>query len=214
MLRNVKGIFFDFDGVLFDFEPLHLQSWQEILKKKALDPSIISLEDIVGISDLDIASRIIERSQLSSDPENLIREKNTFFLKGIDGFKQDVTEIEQTLNQLQKDKLLAIVSSSSRQFILRMLEKHHLDRFFSFIVGCYETHSHKPKPDPYLYALKRSGLSGNEVVAVEDSMAGMQSAFEAGLKVIWYTKHLPTGKRGGKETVTCASFSELQELIH
>jgi HAD superfamily hydrolase (TIGR01509 family) len=58
-----------------------------------------------------------------------------------------------------------------------------LEKFEALICfGDYE--QGKPHPEPYLSALKMSGFSANECIAIEDSSAGLTSAYRAGLRCI------------------------------
>mmetsp|Transcript_30220 Transcript_30220/g.69202 ORF Transcript_30220/g.69202 Transcript_30220/m.69202 type:complete len:128 (-) Transcript_30220:191-574(-) len=82
---------------------------------------------------------------------------------------------------------MAIVSSGSRVYINRVLERHGIAGRFKFIVAGddpeVEGH-HKPDPLPYLLAAKRLGVDPSQCIAVEDSPAGITSALRAGMRVV------------------------------
>ena len=45
----------------------------------------------------------------------------------------------------------------------------------------------KPDPEPYLKGAKRLGFAAKECLVVEDAPAGIESAYESGMKVVGIT---------------------------
>ena len=59
--------------------------------------------------------------------------------------------------------------------------------YFDFIINSSMVKRGKPFPDIYLKALEEIGLSSNECVVFEDSISGIDAAFNAGIDVIGVT---------------------------
>ena len=58
-------------------------------------------------------------------------------------------------------------------------------RFFKSIVTAEDTKKSKPYPDPYILSLKNLNIQdASKTIAVEDTPAGINSAKEAGMKVL------------------------------
>ncbi len=99
--------------------------------------------------------------------------------------------VEEALNSLKDQYLLAVVSSSALRRVNASLKKTKLDHFFESRVFSAATSLPKPtsKPDPaiYKFAVEKLGKKPEECVAVEDSKSGTLSAVRAGLRVIGYT---------------------------
>lgn len=91
--------------------------------------------------------------------------------------------IQSTLKKLIKNGYcLGLVTSSKKNFVLRLLKKYELTPFFKIMVfGDSVTHS-KPDPEIYLKAMKK--LTPSKIMVFEDSMNGFQSAKSAGLKCV------------------------------
>ena len=53
---------------------------------------------------------------------------------------------------------------------------------FEVVVGCDDSVSHKPNPDPFLVCLDRLGLEGDSVVAIGDSPFDILGARVAGIR--------------------------------
>lgn len=64
------------------------------------------------------------------------------------------------------------------------MREEKLDAFFDFIISAEDTPRHKPFPDPYLLALEKAGAAAKNVIALEDSPSGIESAGKAGIEVI------------------------------
>jgi beta-phosphoglucomutase len=78
----------------------------------------------------------------------------------------------------------AIVSGSTREEILMMLENIHMTEDAVDFILCEEDGgAGKPDPEGFLRALARIGVPAGETLAFEDSPAGIESARRAGIPV-------------------------------
>ena len=103
---------------------------------------------------------------------------------------------------------MAIASGAFREEIAIILEAAGLRQFFPVIVAAGETPAGKPAPDPYAAALRLLGADPTRSVAVEDSVWGIESAHQAGMKVIAITTSYPRDRLTGADIVVGA-FTEL-----
>ena len=74
----------------------------------------------------------------------------------------------------------AITSSSPRQRLQSYLTPLNLYHRFHKVVTGYDVPKGKPEPDIYLRGAAELGLAPNECLALEDSPAGILSAYRAG----------------------------------
>ena len=77
-----------------------------------------------------------------------------------------------------------VASSSARERSLKLLEKHDLVKFFDDFVFGPEVERGKPNPDIFLKAAEKVGMPPEKCLVLEDSQAGIQAAYSAGMKVI------------------------------
>ena len=93
--------------------------------------------------------------------------------------------VELVLQNLQSRGLvLGIVTAAMRTDFEKVHKNLSLTDYFNFIVTNDDTPQTKPEPDPYLLALKKSGLEPAEVVVIEDSPRGVKAAKAAGINNI------------------------------
>ena len=77
----------------------------------------------------------------------------------------------------------ACVSNSHRSIVDANLDALGISRFMAFTIAFDDVSAGKPDPEPYAMAARRFGTAPADILAVEDSEAGMISAARAGLRV-------------------------------
>lgn len=81
---------------------------------------------------------------------------------------------------------MAVVTSNCVDLTEKVLAVHGIGEFFSVIVTSDMAERPKPFPDPYIMALRKLGVSGDDfsrVVVFEDSMQNGKSVMGTGMKV-------------------------------
>jgi HAD superfamily hydrolase (TIGR01509 family) len=103
--------------------------------------------------------------------------------------------IEDLIKYAEKKNLkTGIVTGSSRNWVDSHLNRLKISDSFEIIISKEDTSKHKPAPDPYLLMADRLRVESEEILVIEDTPAGIQSAKKAGMRCIAYensiTKHL------------------------
>lgn len=184
----IRGIVFDFDGVLADSELLHLRAYQEILA--ASDVKVTRdqyWEHYLGLDDAGVFAAVAADNGLLFGDEELdmlIHEKGRRFEALISRENVLFPGAVDAVRRLKAEWPLGIASGSLRREIELMLGAGGLADAFAFIVSTEDTDRSKPAPDPYVLAVERHGLPADACVAIEDSYQGLQSARAAGLHTI------------------------------
>lgn len=191
----LAAVIFDFDGVLADSEPVHLQVFQAVLDTVGVELSADEYyEKYLGYSDRDAFQQVMrDRGQPidASTLDALLAHKVALFPTAI-GDHALYAHAAECVARVAAEVPVAIASGALRHEILLMLERGGLSSLFPIIVAAGETPRSKPHPDPYAEALVRLKASGAvavtaapaDVVAIEDSEWGLQSARAAGLRTM------------------------------
>jgi len=193
----LEAVVFDFDGVIADSEPLHFQSFRDVLAAEniALTESEY-YERYLGLSDR-AAFRAVsdQRGTAWSD-------RQTVELMGRKAARFEELERDAQLIFPAADRLvrqaasvvpIAVASGARRVEILRILDRADLTRCFAAVIAVEDVAAGKPAPDPYLRALtllRGAGipaLAARHCIAIEDSRWGLQSARAAGLRTVAVT---------------------------
>ncbi len=75
---------------------------------------------------------------------------------------------------------MAVGSNSIRKTVELMMEKARLTNYFDFMLSNQDVVRSKPDPDIYLTAMKRLGVSPDEVLILEDNENGIKAALASG----------------------------------
>jgi HAD superfamily hydrolase (TIGR01509 family) len=214
---SLRGIVFDFDGVIANSEPLHFEGYRQVLEEQGIPLRESDYyERYLGFDDAGAFAAIARDQSLSwsgnqvaalverkaSILEELERHRTVLFPGAADAIKR-----------LAADGPLAIASGALRAEILRTLDRADLRRYFALIVAAEDTGESKPSPAPYLRAVERlaAAATGSSdpalYVAIEDSHWGLESARAAGLKTVAVTHTYAAAEL--KADLTVANLDDL-----
>ena len=185
-MPEFQAIFFDFDGVLLDTEPVHWACWAEELAGVGISLTWdYYRQNCIGIDDRDMLRVMARQADPPRDWAGLWAlypaKKERFHARMIAQPAFDAA-LAGLLASLHERYRLAVVSSSSCSEIEPLLVAGGLRAHFDTVVGGEQVERHKPAPDPYLLAARRLGVT--RALVIEDSPAGIASGRAAGFEVL------------------------------
>ena len=187
-----RALIFDFNGTLSHDEPLLCAIYQELFARlgRPLSPAEYYRE-LAGLSEEAIISGWlgVEGAQL----ERLIAERvERYRAVAADGATIGEA-VREAVRYAAEHVPVAIVSGAFRAEIEPVLEAAGLTSLFATVVAADDVDEGKPHPAGYLRALALldGGMRAEEVVAFEDTEAGVASAKAAGLSCLALSGTLP-----------------------
>ena len=175
---------FDFDGVIVDSEPIHLESERLALASRGIEFTLTDKARFVGGTVRGTAERICEHYAIS-DVDSYFAERQREFARMVESELSLMPGAREALSRLRSAGVpLALVSSGDDTYVRTALGRHRLEDTFRVLVTQQDVERHKPDPEPYLKAAKLLGLAPRQCLAVEDSPTGLASARAAGLLCI------------------------------
>ena len=182
----VRGIIFDFDGVLIDTEPIYLRIINEVLQEVGVTPMTReAYQDLIGTpagNTWDTFHARYELPRPTSYYERLYDERLEEVLR------RELTlrpEADVFLREVAERGLPRGLATSSRrkwlEFKLRVLG---LEGYFCSVVSAEDVGHAKPAPHVYLRAVEETGISAQAALAIEDSPSGIAAAKAAGIYTI------------------------------
>lgn len=220
----LKAVIFDFDGIIVDSEPLHFQAFQRLLQPLGAGYSWEEYVDCyMGFDDREAFTEACRASGVNLDEEmlgSLISAKAAVFQEVIASGVSPYPGVVDLIRTLAGTVPLALCSGALRSDIEPVLGQLSLTTAFDCMVTAEEVPVSKPDPASYILALKRlqesfpeKGISPSDVVAIEDTPAGISSALGAGLHVLAVTNSYPAEKLGSAcEVVSSLADIDLQFL--
>lgn len=186
MIKVIKGVISDMDGVMLDSEKLYVRFWCEAAQSLGFP---MKKDHALGIRSL---ARVFAVKKLqgwfgTEFDYDSVRNKRIELMdkyvaeNGIEA-KSGAKELLIWLKQNGYKTALATATPVDRASLY--LKQVGLLEFFDVICSAREVKRGKPEPDIYLLAAKRLGLAPGECMALEDSQNGVRSAFAAGCKTV------------------------------
>ena len=214
----ISALIFDFDGVIADTERIHLAAFQQALAGTAMtladreyyahylgfdDEGVFRLlgaDQGVDIGDARVRELVAEKSKAY---EALVTEARSILYPGA----------EACIRRFHGHVPLAIASGAYADEIRAVLAPAGLLSCFETIVGCGDTPSGKPSPDPYQEAARRLNVDAHRCAAIEDSRWGIQSAVAAGMTCIAVTTNYKAHELPGAVIVVTSLDDVTMELV-
>ena len=175
---------------MIDNTPYHLKSWQELYKrygKGELDPAVY-YKDISGVRVIDTVRKVFAGEydeaglqKIADEKEAIYRELYAPFLRPINGLENFLTELKGAGIKI------AMATSSGWKNIDFVLDKVPVRDDFSVIIDGSRVSRGKPDPEIFLKAARDVKARAEDCVVFEDSLAGIQAANAAGMKVVAIT---------------------------
>jgi len=183
----MKAVVLDFDGIIANTLQLNFEVNRQIFKQYGAVPSLQEFVDLwvspePGKEGTDY---FVELKGINETADNIRVQKRKAFPTFYKEKAEPMAGSLELIHLLKARGLpLAVVSSNYRGNVLNGLKKFGVEQDFEFVIAAGDSSEHKPDPMPYRLAVERLGFKAPDVLAVEDSDTGVQSAKGAGCRCI------------------------------
>ena len=194
----IKGILFDKDGTLLDFDA----TWAPVLQQAAM---AIAGHDR-ALAELLLATGGFDPESQTTAPNSLLAAGNTleiaeswvehlpnaelpFLVAELDRIFQEggvlnatpVTDLEPLFRRLKaRGLVLGLATSDSQVAAEATLERFSILPYMDFVAGYDSGHGHKPEPGMFLAFCAAGGLAPSEAAMVGDNLHDLKMGKEAG----------------------------------
>ena len=184
---------FDMDGVVVDNAVWHLEAFAEFGKRHGLVQTKEEYTKYFGNTNQTIMNSLFN-TILSSDKLNaLAEEKEIIYRELYRPFIHPVEGLPAFLENASSQGIpIALATSAPQENVDFTLDSTGLKKYFSIISDASMVKNGKPDPEIYLLTAAKLGVQPSDCIVFEDSIAGIQSALSAGMRVIGVaTTHKP-----------------------
>ena len=179
-------VIFDLDGLLIDSEIISYQLYCDFLGKYgyslSLEEYARTLSGKVAAENMKNVVKVYQLPFSAKEGLALILAMEKEYLKKGVALKPGARQLLQYLKDHHFKILLA--SSSLKDRAIGILKQNEVEHFFDDMVFGPEIERGKPYPDIFLKACEKSGEAPESCLILEDSEAGIQAAYSAGIDVI------------------------------
>lgn len=182
----MKTVIFDMDGLMIDSERRIFALFQQNLEPLGFLMPEEFYKQLLGVNEPRAVALLKKWYGEDFDAKAMLdrihRELDeSFWQEGVP-LKPGLLAL---LKELKKRGIVcAVATSSVRKRVEKILAAADLTGYFSAIVCGDEVTRSKPMPDIFLKALEKTNSTPQEALVLEDSEAGLQAAFAAGIPVI------------------------------
>ena len=177
---NKKAFIFDLDGVIVDTAKYHFLAWQKIADELNIDFTLEHNELLKGVSRVRSLDIILELGKVTSSQEDknkwLVQKNEEYLSYLVDMDQSELLPGVMTVLQFLKDNKQPIALGSASKNARPILEKTGIISYFDAIVDGNDVTNAKPDPEVFLIAAQQLGITPENSIVFEDSVAGVQAA--------------------------------------
>lgn len=212
-MRDIEGVICDMDGTIVDSEELHLEAWNMVLDSHGwVPPSPDWCAECVGMPETFCLGIVHKTFPHLVDRGDLIEEKQNFFRELVlrRGEALAMPGVRDGLERLRSAGVkLAVATNSETPNTSLVMTASGLAACFSAIITSDVAGKSKPHPAVYQLAAWELGLSPDRCAALEDSLAGLDSARAAGCTVLGVTTTWPAARLTAADYVFATTSAAL-----
>ena len=219
----LRALLFDFNGLLVDDEPLHFRLFRRVLEEEGVELAETDYYGrYLGFDDRDCFAAALADAGRPADGARiarLIARKAAWYQEEVrrSGYPFFPGAVELVTGAAAAGWTLGVVSGALRDEVAGALGQRGLAGAFKTLVTADDVERGKPDPEGYRLALARLNsepplparlVHPHEVLALEDSPAGLEAAAGAGLRTLGVAQTYPADRLARAEAVV-ASIAEL-----
>ena len=180
---RLKGVLFDFDGVVLDSMKQHVIGWQYAFRQQGVELTELDIYLMEGMGVSAVVDNVCEKYNISKEiAEKIMDVKIEYYNQHLEIIFYD--SFFELLKFLKSKQIkMAVVTGGHRGRIIPFAEKY-LDGYFLGFVCSDDVKNTKPFPEPYLKGLEILDLKPEECLVIENAPLGIKAAKAAGIKTI------------------------------
>ncbi|MDT7806930.1 MAG: beta-phosphoglucomutase [Acidobacteriota bacterium] len=225
----IQAVFFDFNGVIVNDEPLQMKAYQEILGREQVALTEADYYGSLGMDDVTFVRTAFERAGRELDDDmlgRLIEAKTAAHRELLKGELPLFPGVVTFIKALSRRYAVGLVSMARRTEIDHVLGRAALSDYFNIVISAESARACKPDPSCYHDALaslnsKRGEgqvipLRPDECLVVEDSPPGIQSARGAGMRTLGVANTVSDKalREAGADSVTHSLADWTSDAVH
>ncbi len=202
---SLKAVLFDFNGVIIQDRPIHIQLIDEILLAENLQlQRVQESQAFLGFSHRAYLQNLLKnRGRVVTEVymTKLLTRKAQGYILELEKLEKLplYPGIEDVIFQIRDHDLkLGLVSDTLSLEVETVLTSAKLAEYFPVIVSGDDINSHKPNPEGYLLAVERMNqvypelnLQPQDCLVIEHTPAGIQAAKKAQMQVVGVANTYP-----------------------
>jgi beta-phosphoglucomutase len=184
MVRRQRGVLWDMDGVLADTGDFHYHAWRRTLREFNIPFSAEAFRQTFGMNNQGILTILLGHEPDAEQLRLISEKKEARFRTAIKGHVRPAPGALDWLEELHSAGVRQAVASSAPQAnVDALVEALGIG---GFLQATFSGEGLPSKPDPaiFLRAAALIGIAPEDCLVVEDALAGVAAAREAGMRCV------------------------------
>ena len=181
----IKGVIFDFDGLILDTETYQYEMFKEIFNTHSVElPFERWVKGIGTKSNFSLFDYLTEHSLTKFNLDEIKEKFRKDFIEGLKNVvcRDGIRDYPEEASNLGLS--IGLASSSNFEWVSMHLKNLELFDYFSCIKTSDDVEKVKPSPELYINTAKCLGLDPKECIVFEDSANGAIAAKSAEMKCV------------------------------
>lgn len=189
----IKAVLFDADGTLMDSIASWRKALKTVLERRGFSYSEEDFQVLIPLTTKEGGTYLKGKYGFTETGDEIAAE----YLGLVESFYATEVELKKGAREVleyydSKGIPMAIVTSSERILIEAACKRHGISQFFQGLYICSELGTSKRQPDIFVNTAKALGAEPAETLVYEDSDYAIETAVNAGFKVIKVIEELKT----------------------
>jgi len=174
--QKLKAALFDIDGTLADTDVFHRQVFRDVFLPFGINCDREFYDKhISGKHNPEIAATLLPQLSVEEGAA-LMAKKEALYRERAEAHLQPLPGLLSLLDALKaRNVRLAAVTNAPGENARMMLRVLKVEHYFEHVILAEDCVRAKPHPEPYLEAMRRFGVQGEECVVFEDSPSGAKA---------------------------------------
>ena len=194
--RQIQGVLFDMDGVLYESEPFLIRAAIQMFAERGVRVEAADFDPYFGMGEDHLLKGVADRHGIRLQPEVAKQRTYSLYFDAIHGVIQPLPGVHEFIRKCREHRLrIALASSGDRIKVNRGLPEIFLsESSFDAVVTGSDITRKKPDPDVFRMAAYRLGLDPARCLVIEDAIAGVAAAKAAGARCLALTTNTPADR--------------------
>jgi len=183
----IRGLIFDFDGLILDTEGPIFQSWVDLFYDHDVKLTLNEWASVIGRSSnehFDPFMLLEEKTGRDLPREKLLSQRYAQEIALCESQPILPGVVDMIMAARSHDLKLGVASSSNRDWVAQHLGRLNLLNYFHIIHTAEDVKKTKPDPELFNLTLNSLNLEPKEAIVFEDSPNGVTAAKAAGIFVV------------------------------
>ncbi len=210
---KLKGIIFDFDGVIVNSEFSKFELLKQLLQERGIDTKKVIFENKAGTTVKQYLERYFKNELKTEEIDSIVKSVRKIEEEKKEKIAPLYPKVREILALVKKKGIIVCLGTGSRKnFVIPILEKFNIKKYFDIIVTNEDCNRDKPFPDVFLKCLEKLELPRENCIVIEDSVHGISAAHGAGIFCIGICTNLQASFLKEADLIV-KNHDELLEMI-